>query len=318
MKVFSYLCVCMLVEVVVVVVIQFDVWFIVGGINLLDLMKLQIEMLVYFVDVNLLEFDCIEFICDGGLCIGVLVCNSDFVVDVMVWCGYLVLLCVLLVGVLGQLCNCVIMVGNLLQCICCFYFYDIDQFCNKCQLGSGCVVQGGVFCFLVVIGISLVCIVIYFSDMVVVMCVLDVEVEIVKLDGQVCCIFIVDFYKLFGDMLQIEYVLGYGELVIVVLLLLLVGGVQVYCKLCDCVFYVFVLVFVVVILQCDGSGCVVFGGMVFKFWCVEVVEVLLWQGVWVFVSQVFVGVVLQVDNVFKFMLVECMLVSVFYFVGVLV
>lgn len=114
MKVFFYECVIDFVMVVVCVVSLMDVMFVVGGINFLDLMKYQIYMFVYLIDVNGLGLDQIEVMLQGGLCIGVFVCNIVLVVDLWIMCDYLVLMWVFVVGVLGQLCNKVIMVGNLL------------------------------------------------------------------------------------------------------------------------------------------------------------------------------------------------------------
>lgn len=261
-------------------------------------------MFIYFIDVNGFGFDKIEVIDVGGLCIGVLVWNIDLVVYECVCCDYVVFFCVLFVGVFGQLCNQVIIVGNLFQCMCCFYFYDINQFCNKCLFGSGCVVFEGFSCQYVVVGVSEVCIVIYLSDMVVVMWLLDVVVEIIMLEGKICSIILVDFYYFLGKMLYIEIVLFFGEFIVVVMLFLLFGGKYIYCKVCDCVFYVFVLVLVAVIIQFDGSGCVVLGGVVYKFWCIEVVDVQLFQGVQVVYDMLFVSVYFIVENIFKFLLVK--------------
>lgn len=109
--------------------------------------------------------------------------------------------------------------------------------------------------------------------MVVVMWLLDVMVEIVGLDGIIWIIFIEDLYLLFGDMFQYEIVLYLGEIIIVVILFVLVGGMQFYQKMWDWVFYVFVLVLVGLIWQVDGLGWVVLGGVVLKLWCSVDVDV---------------------------------------------
>lgn len=219
MRVFSYECVKFLVEVVRVVVGIEGVKFLVGGINLFDLMKLEVEMLVYLVDVQDIGLDRIEFIDEGGLCIGMLVINIVLVLYECVCCDYVVLICVIVVGVFGQLCNKVIIGGNLLQCMCCLYFYDFNLFCNKCLFGFGCGVFEGFFWQMGVIGILDSCIVIYLGDMVVVLWVLDVLIQIVRGDGSMCSILIVDFYCFFGDKLQQDNVLQCGELIIYVMLL---------------------------------------------------------------------------------------------------
>ena len=55
--------------------------FIAGGTNLLDLMKLQIEVPSHLIDVNDLALDTVEPTPDGGLRIGALVRNTDLAAD---------------------------------------------------------------------------------------------------------------------------------------------------------------------------------------------------------------------------------------------
>ena len=118
--------------------------FIAGGTNLLDLMKLQIEVPTHLIDVNGLALDKIESTPDGGLRIGALVRNTDLAADARVRHDYGVLSRALVAGASGQLRNMATTAGNLLQRTRCPYFYDTNMPCNKRVPGSGCSAIGGV------------------------------------------------------------------------------------------------------------------------------------------------------------------------------
>lgn len=304
MKAFIYERVNILVEAVFSVQRVFGVKFIAGGINLLDLMKLEIETFIYFIDVNGFGFDKIEVIDAGGLRIGVLVRNIDLAVYERVRRDYAVFFRVLFVGAFGQLRNQVIIVGNLFQRTRCFYFYDINQFCNKRLFGSGCAAFEGFSRQYAVVGVSEVCIVIYSSDMAVVMRLLDAVVEIITSEGKIRSIILVDFYYFSGKTSYIEIVLFFGEFIVAVTLFLSFGGKYIYRKVRDRVFYVFVLVSVAAIIQFDGSGRVALGGVVYKFWRIEVADVQLFQGAQVVYDTLFVSVYFIVENIFKFLLAK--------------
>ena len=98
--------------------------FVAGGTNLLDLMKLQIEMPKHLIDINGLGLDKIEPTPDGGLRIGALVRNSTLAHDPMVMRDYPVLSQALLAGASPQLRNMATTGGNLLQRTRSSYFYD--------------------------------------------------------------------------------------------------------------------------------------------------------------------------------------------------
>src|SRR6185436_256824 len=72
--------------------------FIGGGTNLLDLMKLQVEVPTHLVDVNGLALDKIEPTPDGGLRVGALVRNTALAADERVRRDYAVLSRALLSG----------------------------------------------------------------------------------------------------------------------------------------------------------------------------------------------------------------------------
>jgi xanthine dehydrogenase YagS FAD-binding subunit len=96
--------------------------FIAGGTNLLDLMKLEIEMPEHLIDVNSLALDKIETTPEGGLRIGALVRNTDLATDQGVRRDYGLLSRALLAGASGQLRNKATTAGNLLQRTRCPYF----------------------------------------------------------------------------------------------------------------------------------------------------------------------------------------------------
>src|SRR3954453_8593495 len=173
--------------------------FIAGGTNLLDLMKLEIEVPVHLIDVNRLALDKIETTPDGGLRIGAMVRNTDLAADERVRRDYGVLSRALLAGATGQLRNQATTAGNLLQRTRCPYFYNTNQPCNKRQPGSGCSAIGGVTRQLAVIGVSDACIATNPSDMAVAMRALDAVVETVRADGEGRAIPIADFHRLPGD-----------------------------------------------------------------------------------------------------------------------
>jgi xanthine dehydrogenase YagS FAD-binding subunit len=252
--------------------------FIAGGTNLLDLMKLQIEVPTHLIDVNGLALDKIEETEEGGLRVGALVRNTDLAADQRVRRGYGVLSRALLAGASGQLRNKATTAGNLLQRTRCPYFYDTNQPCNKRAPGSGCSALGGFSRQHAVVGSSDACIATHPSDMAVAMRVLDVTVETVRPDGKTRGIPIADFHKLPGDTPHIETVLEKGELITAVTLPKPIGGKQIYRKVRDRASYAFALVSVAAIVLPDGTGRVALGGVAHKPWRVEAAEAELPKG----------------------------------------
>lgn len=278
--------------------------FIAGGTNLLDLMKLQIEVPTHLVDVNGLALDKIEATPEGGLRIGALVRNTDLAADQRVRRDHAVLSRALLSGASGQLRNKATTAGNLLQRTRCAYFYDTDQPCNKRLPGSGCSAIGGVTRQHAVIGASKACIATHPSDMAVAMRVLDATIETVRPDGARRVIPIADFYRLPGDTPHIETTLERDELITSILLPKPLGGTQVYRKVRDRASYAFALVSVAAIVQRDGSGRVALGGVAHKPWRVEAAETSMSRGAPAVMSQLLAGAQPTEDNAFKLVLAE--------------
>ena len=278
--------------------------FIAGGTNLLDLMKHEIETPAHLIDVNGLGLDTIESTPEGGLRIGALVRNTELAAHEKVRRDYALLSRALLSGASGQLRNKATTAGNLLQRTRCPYFYDTNLPCNKRMPGSGCSAIGGYSRQLAVVGVSSACIATNPSDMAVAMRGLDATVETVQANGNARQLPIADFHLLPGETPHIETVLQPGEFVTSVTLPKPVGGTQVYHKVRDRSSYAFALVSVGLIMQRDGTGRVVVGGVAHKPWRVEAAEKELPRGAKAVANRLLAGAKPTEQNSFKLKLVE--------------
>jgi xanthine dehydrogenase YagS FAD-binding subunit len=284
--------------------------FIAGGTNLLDLMKLEIEVPTHLVDVNGLALDKIETTPERGLRIGALVRNTALAADERVRRDYGVLSRALLAGASGQLRNKATTAGNLLQRTRCPYFYDTNMPCNKRVPGSGCSAIGGFTRQLGVVGVSDACIATNPSDMAVAMRALGATVETVKPDGASRSIPIAEFHRLPGDTPHIETTLERGELITAVTLPKPVGGTHVYRKVRDRASYAFALISIAAVLHKDGTGNVALGGVAHKPWRVEAAEAEMPRGAKAVTAGLLANARPQHDNAFKLKLVERTLASV--------
>jgi xanthine dehydrogenase YagS FAD-binding subunit len=285
--------------------------FIAGGTNLLDLMKLEIEVPTRLIDVNGLGFDKIECTPEGGLRIGALVRNTDLAAHPIVRRDYAVLSRALLAGASGQLRNKATTAGNLLQRTRCPYFYDPNQPCNKREPGSGCAAIDGFSRQLAVIGSSVACIATHPSDMAVAMRALDASVETINAKGQTRTIPIAEFYRLPDDTPHIETALQPGELITAVTLPTPVGGQQVYHKVRDRASYAFALVSVAAIVRGDGSGRVALGGVAHRPWRVEAAEAAMPLGSKAVAARLLADANPTNQNAFKVRLAERTLAGIF-------
>jgi xanthine dehydrogenase YagS FAD-binding subunit len=278
--------------------------YIAGGTNLLDLMKLQIEVPSHLIDVNGLGLGRIEPTPEGGLRIGALVRNTDLAADERVRRDYGVLSRALLAGASGQLRNKATTAGNLLQRTRCPYFYDTNMACNKRQPGSGCSAIGGFSRQLAVVGHSEACIATNPSDMAVAMRALDAVVETVKPDGTTRSIPIAEFHRLPGDTPHIETALEAGELITAVTLPPPLGGIQAYRKVRDRASYAFALVSVAAVVQRDGTARVALGGVAHKPWRVEAAEAEVPRGAKAAMAAILADARPTHENAFKVTLAE--------------
>ncbi|TPG59651.1 xanthine dehydrogenase family protein subunit M [Roseomonas nepalensis] len=281
-----------------------------GGTNLLDLMKLEIEVPSHLVDIRDLDLSRIEETADGGLRIGALVTNTDLAAHGRIKRGYGVISRAIVSGATGQLRNKASTAGNLLQRNRCPYFYDTDQACNKRLPGSGCSALSGVSRGLAVIGTSASCIATYPGDLVVALRLLDASVETVDAAGRTRTLPVADFHRLPGDTPEIETALAPDELITAVLLPPPIGGTQIYRKVRDRASYAFALVSVAAVIQEDGTGRIAFGGVAPKPWRVEKAENALAEGAETVVSIAFAGATPTEQNAFKIPLAARALASV--------
>jgi xanthine dehydrogenase YagS FAD-binding subunit len=253
--------------------------FIAGGTNLLDLMKLQVEVPMHLIDINRLGLDKIEATPDGGVRIGAMVRNSDLAADSRIRKDYAVLSRALLSGASGQLRNKATTGGNLLQRTRCYYFYDTSKPCNKRTPGTGCSAVQGFNRLHAVLGTSEQCIATHPSDMAVAMRVLDAKVETVSPNGGRRVIPIADFHQLPGSTPNIETSLQLGEIITAVTLPPPLPGTHVYRKVRDRASYAFAMVSVAAIIDKSGgnirSAKLAFGGLAHKPWRVAEAETAL-------------------------------------------
>jgi len=250
--------------------------FIAGGTTLVDLMKLSVETPKTLVDINLLPFDKIEKLPDGGLRIGALVRNSDLAWNQDVQESYAVLSQAILSGASPQLRNMATTGGNLLQRTRCAYFREPSAGtpggygCNKRTPGTGCAAMDGYHRIHAILGTSDHCIATHPSDMCVAMVALEAVIHVEGPKGK-RTISIADFHKLPGDTPHIENALEPGELVTFVDLPKPVAGARsVYLKLRDRASYEFALASAAVVVRVEGGHIryarVVMGGVGTKPW----------------------------------------------------
>jgi xanthine dehydrogenase YagS FAD-binding subunit len=250
--------------------------FIAGGTTLVDLMKLSVEQPPALVDINLLPFDKIDPLPDGGLRIGALVRNSDLAWNADVKEKYAVLSEALLSGASPQLRNMATTGGNLLQRTRCAYFREPSAGmasgygCNKRTPGTGCAALEGFHRTHAILGTSEHCIATHPSDMCVAMGALEAVIHVEGAKGERTIPF-AEFHKLPGDTPHIENALEPGELITFVdLPKPIEGSKSVYLKLRDRASYEFALSSAAVIAKVEGGHIryvrVAMGGVGTKPW----------------------------------------------------
>ena len=284
--------------------------FLAGGTNLLDLMKLEIEVPPHIIDIGKIGLDKIASTPAGGLRIGALVSNTDLAAHPIVRRDYGLLARAVLAGASGQLRNKATTAGNLLQRTRCPYFYDTNQLCNKRVPGSGCAAIAGFSRQLGIIGTSTSCIATYPGDMAVAMRALDATVETVNAKGAKRTLSLDRFYRLPGQTPHLETTLEKNELITAVVLPPPVAGVHIYHKVRDRSSYAFALVSVAAVLQKNGTGRVAVGGIAPRPWRIESAESLLPSGAKAFTAQLLKGARPTKENEYKLALVERTLAAV--------
>lgn len=249
-----------------------------GGTNLIDLIKLQVEVPSKLVDINALEMASIADSGEGVL-IGALVSNTDVAVHPRIRADYPILAKAILAGATQQLRNRASVGGNLGQRTRCPYFTNIDQPCNKREPGSGCGALAGVSRIHAILGTSKYCIATYPGDMAVAMAALDAQVEVQGAKGDTRTIPARGFHRLPGDRPERDNVLETGELITGVRLPPPVGGKHIYRKVRERSSYAFALCSVAAIVAMKDKRIaradLAFGSIAHKPWVDERLSPLL-------------------------------------------
>jgi xanthine dehydrogenase YagS FAD-binding subunit len=185
--------------------------FLAGGTNLVDLMKLEVEVPDVLVDVRRLTSDRVEQHPDF-VRIGASVTNSTLAADPMIRERFPMLSQAVLAGASGQLRNLATTGGNLLQRTRCVYFQDTTTPCNKREPGTGCSAREGFHREHAILGASESCIATHPSDMAVAMVALDAVVNTQGPRGK-RAIPLVGLHRLPGAEPERDTVLEHGELI---------------------------------------------------------------------------------------------------------
>ena len=246
-------------------------YFLVGGTNLIDLMKMGVVLPERLVDINGLPLKGIEKT-STGLRIGALATNSEVADHPLVLQEYPVLSLAINAGASPQLRNMATVGGNMMQRTRCNYFFDTAMPCNKRSPGSGCGALNGYNRMHALFGASDQCIAVNPSDMNVAMLALDAVVHVKGPKGERRLPF-ADFHRLPGDHPEKDNTLERGELIIAVDLPAAAMGFNRhvhYLKIRDRSSYAFALVSVAAALQMDGTTItaarLAMGGVAHKPW----------------------------------------------------
>lgn len=257
-----------------------DTYFIGGGTNLIDLMKMGVEQPAHLIDINRLPFNKIEEH-EDGVRIGAGVTNTAAASHALIRSRYPVLTEAIMAGASGQLRNMATMGGNLMQRTRCYYFYDPSyRECNKRKPGSGCAAIEGYNRIHAILGASNECIATNPSDMAVALAALNAVVQVEGPHGPRAINF-TDFHRLPGDTPQLDTNLRPGELITAIdLPALPYAKRSTYIKVRDRNSYAFALVSVAAILDLDNSGTarnvhIALGGVAMKPWRAEKAEKFL-------------------------------------------
>ncbi|TMR03127.1 xanthine dehydrogenase family protein subunit M [Actinomadura soli] len=189
-----------------------ETYYLGGGTNLVDLMRLGVETPARLVDVAHLPYDEIQLTPDGGLLIGAAMSNSALAADRTVREGHPMLAQAVLAGASGQIRNMATVGGNLLQRTRCSYFQDTAKPCNKRDPGTGCPAREGEHHNLAILGHSEACVATQPSDMAVALSALDASVHVLGRAGE-RTIPMDEFHRLPDNEPERDTVLEPGDLV---------------------------------------------------------------------------------------------------------
>ncbi|NIJ53873.1 FAD binding domain-containing protein [Dyadobacter arcticus] len=255
----------------------FNVKYIAGGTNLIDLMKYNLTRADTLVDVNRVQEnkDIIEME-NGGLRLSAFATNAQTAYNPLIERRYPLLSRAILAGASAQIRNMATNGGNLLQRTRCYYFYDANVPCNKREPGSGCAAIAGYNRIMAILGTSESCIAVFPSDMCIALAALEAIVNVEGPEGSRSIPF-ADFHRLPGDTPHLDNNIGQDE--IITSIDLPAKGFSKnysYLKLRDRNSYAFALVSVASGLDLDGDvireARIALGGVAHKPWRVEEAE----------------------------------------------
>ncbi|RFS81796.1 xanthine dehydrogenase family protein subunit M [Actinomadura spongiicola] len=254
-----------------------ETYYLGGGTNLVDLMRLGVETPARLVDVAHLPYDQIQLTPDGGLVIGAAVSNSALAADRAVREGQPMLAQAVLAGASGQIRNLATVGGNLLQRTRCSYFQDAAKPCNKRNPGSGCPAREGEHHNLAILGHSTACVATHPSDMAVALAALNASVRVRNRAGE-RTIPMDEFHRLPGAEPERDTVLEPGDLVTAVEVPPL-GMPSRYRKVRERASFAFALVSIAAALDVDDGVVrdvrVALGGVAHKPWRARRAEAVL-------------------------------------------
>lgn len=253
-------------------------YFLAGGTNLIDMMKMGLVSPQKLVDINNLPLKEVSRI-SGGMRIGALASNTDVAENALIKSNFPLLSLAINAGASPQLRNVATVGGNMMQRTRCPYFFDLTMPCNKRIPGSGCGALEGYNRMHAIFGASNKCIAVNPSDMNVAMIALDANVHISGAKGMRTIKF-ADFHRLPGDHPELDNNLQKGELITAVDLPDSPFNKYVhYLKIRDRASYAFALVSVAVGLDIENNTIkearLAMGGVAHKPWRLTSAEAFL-------------------------------------------
>ena len=257
-----------------------NAYFLAGGTNLIDMMKMGMVTPQRLVDINKLPLKEVQKTA-AGYRLGALATNSAVAEHAEIKAQYPLLSMAINAGASPQLRNMATTGGNLMQRTRCPYFFDLSMPCNKRVPGTGCGALQGYNRMHAIFGASDQCIAVNPSDMNVAMVALDAVVNVTGPNGSRSIPF-AEFHRLPGDHPELDNTLKKGELITSVDLpaSAIVYNKHVhYLKIRDRSSYAFALVSAGVALDLSGDKIVgarmAMGGVAHKPWRLTAAEVYL-------------------------------------------
>lgn len=253
-------------------------YFLAGGTNLVDMMKMGIVTTDRLVDINRLPLKHIQTI-PTGIRIGALATNTEVAESALIKDKFPLLSLAINAGASPQLRNMATVGGNMMQRTRCPYFFDTTMPCNKRVPNSGCGALEGYNRMHAIFGSNDKCIAVNPSDMNVALVALDAMVHITGPKGTRTIKFS-EFHRLPGDHPELDNTLQKGELITAIDLPTSPFNKNVnYLKIRDRTSYAFALVSAAVGLDIENNmikeARLAMGGVAHKPWRLTTAETFL-------------------------------------------